>query len=281
LGLNVHVLGVLADFLASSAPVFLAHIAASDGLLHVDKMETAEPLLTEFENALSGIYFKSRGDLGVIVFSDHGNTQTPSRAVPLESFLGQSGWNIRESVRGPRDVAIPSDGLVAFAAIYCRPEAIDTIAEDLRGIEGADVIVSRHPDRGVDRAAALKATIRAAASNATAELAWSTDGRRYRNDARDGDPLGLLPVFESLRFVGRLDADGFVSDADLFAATSLASFPRSSGPHSRLDNESYRAARRVGKIGIAWLCHGYLSARAGHAFERPNSRQIASAPRKY
>jgi len=179
-------------------------------------METAEPLLTEFENALSGIYFKSRGDLGVIVFSDHGNTQTPSRAVPLESFLGQSGWNIRESVRGPRDVAIPSDGLVAFAAICCRPEAIDTIAEDLRGIEGADVIVSRHPDRGVDRAAALKATIRAAASNATAELAWSTDGRRYRNDARDGDPLGLLPVFESLRFVGRLDADGFVSDADLF-----------------------------------------------------------------
>jgi hypothetical protein len=93
-------------------------------------METAEPLLTEFENALSEIYFKSRGDLGVIVFSDHGNTQTPSRAVPLESFLGQSGWNIRESVRGPRDVAIPSDGLVAFAAICCRPELVDTIAED-------------------------------------------------------------------------------------------------------------------------------------------------------
>jgi len=87
------------------------------------------------------------------------------------------------------------------------------------------VIVSRHLDRGVDRGAALKATIRAAASNATAELAWSHDGRRYRYDARDGDPLGLLPVFESLRIAGRLDADGFASDADLFAATSLASFP--------------------------------------------------------
>ena len=113
--------------------MFLAHIAVSEGLLHVDKMETAEPLLTEFENALSEIYFKSRGDLGVIVFSDHGNTETPSRAVPLESFLAQRGWNIRESVKGPRDVAIPFYGLVAFAAIYRRHEAIETIAEESRG----------------------------------------------------------------------------------------------------------------------------------------------------
>jgi len=215
------------DFLASSAPVFLAHIAASDGLLHVDKMETAEPLLTEFENALSEIYFKSRGDLGVIVFSDHGNTETPSRAVAVEAFLAKRGWQTRESVKGPRDVAIPSYGLVAFAAIYCRPEAIETIAEELRGIEGADVIVSRNPDGNDHGWADLKATIRAAASPATAELVWSPDGRRYRYAARNGDPLGLVPVFNLLRAAGRLDADGFASDADLFAATSLSAFPDS------------------------------------------------------
>jgi hypothetical protein len=213
------------DFLASSAPVFLAHIAASDGLLHVNKMETAEPLLTEFENALSEIYFKSRGDLGVIVFSDHGNTETPSREVPVETFLAKRGWHIRESVKGSRDVAIPSYGLVAFAAIYCQPEAIEAIAEELRVIEGADVIVSRSQDRSLDGRADLKATVRAAGSVATAELAWSPDGMRYRYVTRDGDPLGLVPVFDSLNAAGKLDADGFASDADLFAATSLASFP--------------------------------------------------------
>ena len=215
------------DFLASSAPVYLAHIAASDGLLHVDRIETAEPLLAEFENALNEIYFQAHGDLGVIVFSDHGNTETPSRDAHVETFLAQRGWQIRESVRGPRDVAIPSYGLVAFAAIYCRPEAIERITEDLRGIEGADVIVSRLADGSVDGRANLKARIRAAASAATAELAWSSDGRKYRYTAHDGDPLGLVPVFDSLRAAGKLDADGFASDADLFAATSLAAFPDS------------------------------------------------------
>ena len=215
------------DFLASSAPVYLAHIAASDGLLHVDKLETAEPLLTEFENALSEIYFQAHGDLGVIVFSDHGNTETPSRDAHVETFLAQRGWQIRESVRGPREVAIPSYGLVAFAAIYCHPEAIEKIAEDLRGIEGADVIVSRLADGSVDGRANLEARIRAAASGETAELAWSPDGKKYRYTAHDGDPLGLVPVFDSLRAGGKLDADGFASDADLFAATSLAAFPDS------------------------------------------------------
>jgi hypothetical protein len=71
------------------------------------------------------------------------------------------------------------------------------------------------------------AIIRAAASTATAELVWSADGKRYRYTARDGDPLGLVPVFDSLRAAGKLDAEGFASDADLFAATSLAAFPDS------------------------------------------------------
>jgi hypothetical protein len=217
------------DFLKSPAPVFLAHIAASDALLHVEKMEAAEPLLAEFENALRDIYFDARGDLGVIVFSDHGNTQTPSHPVPVETFLAKRGWQTRESVGGPRDVAIPSYGLVGFIAIYCRPEAIEPIAQELRGIEGADVIVSRHPDWKLDGQADLKATIRAAASAATAELAWSPDGRRYRYAARDGDPLGLVTVFDSIRSAGKLDADGFASDADLFAATSLAAFPDPAG----------------------------------------------------
>jgi len=168
---------------------------------------------------------RSRGDLGVIVVSDHGNTETPSRAVAVETFLAKRGWHIRESVKGPRDAAIPSYGLVAFAAIYCEPKAIETIAEELRGIEGADVIVSRDPDRNDHGRADLKATIRSAASAATAELVWSPDGRRYRYAARNGDPLGLVPVFDSLRAAGKLDADGFAGDADLFAATSLAAFP--------------------------------------------------------
>src|SRR4029077_2255324 len=124
----------------------------------------------------------ARGDLGIIVFSDHGNTQLPNRAVPLETFLAGHGWRVSDSLRTSRDVAIPPYGLVGFAAIYCQPESVEQLAEQLRGIEGADLIVTRDPGGKM-------ATIRAADSNAIAELEWAADGSRYRYSAREGDPL--------------------------------------------------------------------------------------------
>jgi hypothetical protein len=212
--------GFRKDFLATGAPVFLAHIATSDALLHIRKTEQAEPLLLEFESALRQLVLNAHGDLGVIVFSDHGNTETLSRPVPVESFLAKRGWRVRDSLQGSRDVAIPAYGLVGFAAIYCWPGSTEQLAEDLRGIEGADVIVSRHPG-------GAGATVRAAGSAATAELTWSAGGRRYRYNSRGGDPLGLDAVFAGLRAAGKLNADGSASDEDLFAATSSAPFPDS------------------------------------------------------
>ena len=215
-----------ADFLASIAKVFVAHIASSDALLHVTPMNNAEPLLLEFENALADIYLNSRGRLGVIAFSDHGNDRKLSRGSPIENFLGTRGWRVRGSIDGPRDVAIPAYGLVGFAALYCQPAAIERLADQLRAVEGADVIISRHPNQ------ANAVTIRAAGSSASAELSWTAAAAdadvaaiRYRYIMLDGDPLGLASVFNSLRAAGKLDANGFVADADLFAAASLGDFP--------------------------------------------------------
>jgi hypothetical protein len=211
-----------AAFLRSREPVFLAHITASDAFLHVRTTQQARPLLLEFDDVLRELYLDSRGDLGIIVFSDHGNTQVPSHAVPLETFLTSHGWQVSDSLQTPRDVAIPPYGLVGFAAIYCRPESVNQLAEDLRGIEGADVIVSRDPGGRM-------ATILAAGSNAIAELEWTADGRRYRYSARQGDPLDLTDLFDRLRVSRKLDAKGFASDADVFAATSLALYPDAAG----------------------------------------------------
>ena len=133
-------------FQASTAPVFLAHLATSDALLHVRTAEQAEPLIIEFENAVSDIYRNAHGELGVILFSDHGDTETLSHEVPVESFLAARGWRIRDSLTAPRDVVIPAYGLVGFAGVYCQPESIERLAEDLRGVQGADLIVSHEPD---------------------------------------------------------------------------------------------------------------------------------------
>jgi len=207
-------------FQASRAPVFVAHVATSDALLHVRTAEQAEPLLIEFDNAVRGLYGDAHGELGMIVFSDHGDTETLSQSVSVESFLANRGWRIRESLGGPRDVVIPSYGLVGFAAVYCQLESIEHLAEDLRGIQGADFIFSHEPAEG-------SATVRAAGSNSTAQLAWSPDGRRYRYAAQGGDPLGLAAVFDDLRGERKLDADGFAKDEDLFAATSSSLYPDS------------------------------------------------------
>jgi hypothetical protein len=202
--------------------IFLAHITASDAFLHARTAQQATPLLLEFDNVLRELYLDARGDHGIIVFSDHGNTQVPNHAVPLDAFLKDRGWRVGDSLLTPRDVAIPPYGLVGFAAIYCHPESVEQLAGELRGVGGADVIVSRNP-------AGNKATVRAADSNAIAELEWSEDGHRYRYIAREGDPLGLASVFSRLRASSKLDGNGFASDADLFAATASAHFPDAAG----------------------------------------------------
>jgi hypothetical protein len=207
-----------AAFLRSHGPIFLAHITASDAFLHARTAQQAGPLLIEFDDVLRELYLDARGGLGIIAFSDHGNTQVPNHAVRLKTSLTNGGWRVSDSLHTPHDVAIPPYGLVGFAAIYCQPESVEQLAEDLRGVEGADVIVSRNPDSNT-------ATIREAGSNAIAELEWSADGQRYRYNARVGDPLRLVDVFGRLRESDKLDSKGFASDADLFAATSSAHFP--------------------------------------------------------
>jgi hypothetical protein len=86
----------------------------------------------------------------------------------------------------------------------------------------SSVIVSRNP--GSD-----KAMIRAAGSNAIAELEWSAGVDCYRYTAREGDPVNLADVFGRLRAAGKLDRNDFASAADLFAATSSAHFPDAAG----------------------------------------------------
>lgn len=205
-------------FRGSNEPVFLAHLATTDAVLHIKTAAQAEPLLLEFESLIDRIYRSGNGELGVIIFSDHGNTQTLSHPPALEALLAARGWQVGQSIHGSRDVAIPAYGLVGFAAVYCRPESIEPLAEDLRGVEGADLVFSHEPSQNA-------VTIRAAGSDGLAQLTWSADGRRYGYRAMNGDPLGLAAVFEGLRAKGRLDAQGYAADEDLFAATASSLYP--------------------------------------------------------
>jgi hypothetical protein len=199
------------------ADVFHAHVSSGDPIFHMLTREEFEPLLLEFEAVVREAYLEARGELGVVLWSDHGNSLALSRAVPLDELLGARGWRRRSSLEAPRDVVIPAYGLVGFFAVYTREENVAELARDLTTLEGADFVVHRLA-KGEDGAVIL------GADGSRALLRWSNDGARYRYERVTGDPLGLAPVFAALAEEGKLD-DGWARDADLFAATSLAWYP--------------------------------------------------------
>ena len=205
-------------------PVFLAHLAVSDAMFHLFTAEQLEPALKAFEDVVRSIYLEGKGELGVLLFSDHGNSQVPSRPAPINEHLERRGWRVRGSIEGVRDVAMPDYGLIGMAAVYCKPEAIEELAGTLVETAGVDLVVFADSARG-------GATIRSAAGRG--HLRWSDDGSRNWYEATGQDPLELLAVFERLRAEGRLSADGSASDADLFAATAGSWYP---DPAARIRN---------------------------------------------
>jgi len=128
-------------FLASQEKVFLAHIASSDSLYHILPKEEMRELLTEVDSLLRELYFDSGGKLRITLFSDHGNSLAESRPVPLKQFLESRGWNLRDRLKGPRDVAVPAYGLVGFIAVYVQAGAQAEVATDLALMEGVDLVV--------------------------------------------------------------------------------------------------------------------------------------------
>lgn len=203
-------------FRAGRADIFIAHISSSDSVMHMMTEQQAEPLLIEFENLVRELYLNAHGELGVLIFSDHGNNQTGSHAIELKKFLEKHHWHWTKSIEGPRDVVVPMYGLIGFCAVYCQPESAPALARDLAQLEGVELVVLREED---GNAASI------ISDAGSARLTWASDGSRYSYEPQQGDPLRVAPVFEKLRAEGKLAADGSAADADLFAATWQSEYP--------------------------------------------------------
>ena len=114
----------LTSFRKSESRLFVARIASTDALYHILQPEQARSLLLEFEAVLRELCLDARGDLGVVMFSDHGNSLIASRAVPLEELLKRYGWRPTNHLRDSRDVVTPAYGLIGFLAVYCRDQEL-------------------------------------------------------------------------------------------------------------------------------------------------------------
>jgi len=196
-------------FLASSKKVFLAHLATSDSIYHVVPRAQARALLQEVNALARELYFDAGGKLRITLFSDHGNSLVQNRSVPLRAHLEARDWRLTKQLGGARDIVVPTYGLMGFFAVYAAPGAQAALARDLAAMEGVDVAVFADGESVVIESA-----------RGRAHVEWMPDGARYRYLTESGDPLELAESLASLKRDKKSDTDGWVSDADWFAATA-------------------------------------------------------------
>jgi hypothetical protein len=204
---------VARELLASRKPTFVAYIGISDAVLHLKGRQGAEAYLKVVDHVLADLRAQVRArtgrDLLIDLVSDHGNTMTRNRVVPVEQRLAACGFTRRVGLDGPDDVAFMLPGLVASAAIYADPARADAVGRCLAGSEGIDLVAVGHGDVVGVLTAEGEAQVRRVPG----------DTERYAYTALRGDPLGLLDA-------GAAPGSEVVLDEDTaFARTLLAPRP--------------------------------------------------------
>ncbi len=201
-------------FLASRAKIYLAHIASSDSLYHILSRAEMRQRLLEADALLRELYLDAGGKLRLTVFSDHGNSLAEGHRVPLREHLAAGGWRLAEQCGGPRDVAVPAYGLLGFFAVYCIGQEKSALADHLAQLPGADFVA--YTDAG---------GVTIVNKEGAARLEWKPDGSAFRYQPLTADPLALSDVLVELKKTDQLDSEGWVSDADFFAATRHHRYP--------------------------------------------------------
>ncbi|MBI4482647.1 MAG: alkaline phosphatase family protein [Acidobacteria bacterium] len=194
------------------APYFLAALKSTDGYSHLKSRERVAAFLEELDKVLSQIYEAYRGEVEIVLFSDHGNNGYRSRRVPLEEILEQEGFRIADRIEGPLDVVVPAFGLVGFAAVYTREENEERLARVLAAREETDFVLYRAGE-----------TVVVLGKNGAARL--SHQRGRYEYGLVQGDPLRLRAALERLSHEGKVDGEGGSTEADWFQVTRDHVYP--------------------------------------------------------
>ena len=150
------------------------------------------------------IVHERRGRVKLTLTADHGLNLTESRRITFDDVLKAGGYRRTESIRGPRDVVVPSYGLVTCAEFFTKDPA--GVARCLSAHE--DVELAMYPEG--DSIVVLDRNGRARVGRG---------GAGFRYDAEAGDPLKLAPILDRLRQAGKVSADGEIDAAVLFQAT--------------------------------------------------------------
>jgi Type I phosphodiesterase / nucleotide pyrophosphatase len=199
---------------ASPLSSYVAHICSTDSVCHVLNREEFRKLMLEVDQLLREIYIQQRGQVELIVFSDHGNSHVQNRRIDLDGFLAQHGFRVESAIHNDQSVVVPAFGLVGALPVYSQPHNTAKLARLLASHEATDFTVYLEGER-----------VQIYSSRGSAVIEPRDSGGFLRYAVLEGDPLQLKPVMQRMLEQRQLDAEGFGSTDNWFTATATHEYP--------------------------------------------------------
>ncbi|MBS1790619.1 MAG: alkaline phosphatase family protein [Acidobacteria bacterium] len=202
-------------FEESDAPLFVGYIGETDSLAHLGGKEQLKTFLQTVDRTIEELIVDAEqhgGHLEVEMFSDHGNRYDSYKNVKLNDALAQAGFVTEKSITSERSVVLPKHGLVGASMMFTQPQNRARLAEVGAATTGVDFAAYLSEQGGAD-----ENTIELISRRGRARV--RKDGERYKYEDAGGDPLKLTAIIEAMKNSGMMDASGFASEDDWFAAT--------------------------------------------------------------
>lgn len=194
---------------------YFGFLKATDGLLHAQGPEKLNVALASLDKILGEIRRSSGSETEIVLFSDHGMNLEENKRVDIVTHLKRRDFTVTNQLEEKgRLISIPAFGLCSYVAVYCgNGELISETSDALIELPGIDFVIYRDAGNVVLQSARGRAMIERGEND------------KYRYTAFAGDPLHLKPTIQALAERAKIDAAGFVTAADWFAATNSHDYP--------------------------------------------------------
>jgi len=200
---------------------YYVYVRASDDAQHLDRDIMA--LLCQLDQKLQKMRARYKAqtgrDLEIVILSDHGHNHA-GRGIRVDdaAFLKKAGYNISQTISGPKDVVLPICGIESWIEIHNDPGETEKLAQLLRHLTGVDLITAVVPNQ-TNRFLVMNP------QGERADILWDMERNAFRYLPQTGDPLHYNAVVNTLSRQHQLDANGYASADDWMAATMTNYYP--------------------------------------------------------
>jgi hypothetical protein len=132
-----------------------------------------------------------------------------NRRIDLDGFLVQHGFRVDSAIHNENSVVVPAFGLVGALPMYSQPQNTAKLARLLGSHEATDFTVYLEDQK-----------VQVRSSRGSAVIEARDSGAMLRYTTLDGDPLELKLVMQRMLEQRQLNAEGFGSRDNWFAATA-------------------------------------------------------------